>query len=111
MVTASRADATTRHAHGVVVVIWISNDLSGLTFLQGQVNTLRCHFLVFCQVKQLAQRVFGAFGMRADHAEIVAAPADLDIETGLEQTQILIERAAQIREPCVIGRLEIKFAL
>jgi hypothetical protein len=92
-------------------MIRVSNDLPGLTFLQGQVNALRCHFLVFRQVEQLAQRVFRAFGMRADHAEIVAAPADLDIETGLEQTQILIQRTTEIREPGVVRRLEIEFPL
>ena len=93
----SRADATARYPHGVVVLMRISNDLPGLTFLQRQVNALRCHFLVFRKIEQLAQRVFGAFGLHADHAEIVAAPADLDIETGFQQTQVLIERAAEIR--------------
>jgi hypothetical protein len=91
--------------------MWIPNDLPGLTFLQRQVNALRCHFLVFRKIKQLAQGVLGAFGMRADHAEIVAAPADLDIETGFQQTQVLIERATEIREPRVICRFEIKFPL
>lgn len=49
--------------------------------------------------------------MCADHAEAVAAPADLDIETGLEQAQILIQRSTQIREPRVVGGLEIEFSL
>jgi len=92
-------------------LIRITHDLPGLTLLQGQVNALRGHFLVFRQVKQLAQGVLGAFGLYADHAEIVAAPADLDIETGFEQAQVLIERAAQIRKPGVICRLEIEFPL
>ena len=74
-------------------------------------NTLRSDFLVFRQSNSSRKRVLGAFRMGADHAEIVAAPADLHIEARLEQTQILIQRAAQIREPRVVGRLEIEFAL
>jgi hypothetical protein len=92
-------------------MIRIADYLPRLTFLQSQVDALRCHFLVLRQIEQLAQGVLGAFGMRTDHAEIVAAPADLDIQARLEQTQILIERATQVREPRVVCRLEIEFPL
>jgi hypothetical protein len=49
--------------------------------------------------------------MSANHAETVAAAADLNIQPRLEQAQVFIQRAAQIREPRVVSRLEIKFPL
>ena len=74
-------------------------------------NPLGRHFLVLRQVEQLPQSILGALGLFADHAEIVAPPADLDIQPGLEQAQVLIERSTQIREPRVVSRLEIEFPL
>jgi hypothetical protein len=49
--------------------------------------------------------------MGADDAEVVPAPADLHIQARFEQAQILIQRAAQIREPRIVAGLEIKFPL
>ena len=44
------------------------------------------------------------------HAEVAAAATDLDVEPRFEQAQVLVERAAQIRESQVVRRLEIEFA-
>ena len=74
-------------------------------------DALGSHFLALRQIKQLPQGVLGAFSMLADNAKTVAAPADLDIEARLQQTQVLIQRAAQVREPRVVRRLEIEFPL
>jgi hypothetical protein len=74
------------------------------------VNTLGCHFLALREIEQLAQGVFRAFGLYTGYAEIVAATADLYVESRLEQAQILIQRAAQIREPGIVRWLEIEFA-
>jgi hypothetical protein len=89
----------------------VADNLPGLPLLQRQVDTLGCHFLIFRQVEQLSQSILGAFRMHADDTEIVAAPADLHLQTRFEQPQILIQRATQIREPRVVGRAEIEFPL
>jgi hypothetical protein len=89
----------------------VTHDLPGLALLKCEVNALGSHFLLFGEVEQLAQGVLGAFCVRTDYPEVVAAPADLDVQARFEQAQILIEGAAQIRKPRVIGRLEIKFPL
>ena len=54
--------------------------------------------------EQLAQRLLGVVGTRAEHLETVAAPPDLDIEAGLEQPQVLIERPAKVGKACIVRR-------
>jgi hypothetical protein len=49
--------------------------------------------------------------MSADDAEIVPTPPYLHIQARFEQAQILIQRAAQIRQPSVVGGLEIEVSL
>jgi hypothetical protein len=49
--------------------------------------------------------------MSADDAEIVPAAPDLHIQARFEQAQILIQRATQIRQPGVVGGLEIEVSL
>jgi hypothetical protein len=49
--------------------------------------------------------------MRTDHFEIIAAAADLNIQARFQQTQVLVQRTAQIRQPRIVGRLEIEFPL
>jgi hypothetical protein len=49
--------------------------------------------------------------MGANDTEVVAAPADLHIQARFEQAQILVQRTAQIRQPRIVGGLEIKFSL
>ena len=109
--SASRADAAARHSHRVVMLMRVTDNLPGLALLQCEMNPFGSDFLLFCQVKQFPQGIFGAFRMGADDAEIVAAPADLYIQARFEQAQVLIQRAAQIRQPRVVGGLEIEFSL
>ena len=45
----------------------------------------------------------------AGHAEGVAAALDAYVQPRFEQAQVLIERPAQIRQACVVGRDEIEF--
>jgi hypothetical protein len=111
LVSASRADTAAWHTYRVFMLLRVADDLPGLTLLQRQVDTLGSHFLISRQVKQLSQSILGAFRKRADDAKIVAAPADLHIQARFEQPQILIQRATQIREPRVVGGLEIEFSL
>lgn len=49
--------------------------------------------------------------MRADDPEVIATPADLHVQACFQQPQILIQRAAQIREPSVVGGLELKLSI
>ena len=109
--SASRADTAARHPYRVVMLMRVADNLAGLALLQRQMHTLGSDFLTFCEVKQLPQRIFRAFRMSADDAEIVPAPPDLDIQARFEQAQILIQRAAQIRQPSVVGGLEIEIPL
>ena len=44
------------------------------------------------------------------HAEVVAAAADLHVQARLEQPQVLIERAAEVGQARVVRRLEIELA-
>jgi hypothetical protein len=59
---------------------------------------------------QLAQRPLGDLGLRALHAETMAAAAYLHIEPSLEQAQVGIERSAQARQPGVVRRLQLELA-
>jgi hypothetical protein len=111
LMIAARADTAAWDADRLLTLIGIRWKLARLTFAQREMHALGCHFLAFRQVKQLAQRVLRAFGFCTDDTEVIASPPDPDIQTRFEQPEILIERAAQIREPYVIRRLEIEFAL
>ena len=68
-------------------------------------HSLGSDFLVLGEVKQLAQRVLGTLRLRTGDAKSIAAPTDLHVQPGLQQTQIFIERTTQIREPRVVGGL------
>ena len=48
--------------------------------------------------------------MRADDPEVIASSADLHVQACFQQPQILIQRAAQIREPRIVGGLELEFS-
>jgi hypothetical protein len=41
--------------------------------------------------------------MGAVDPKCIAAPADLYVQPGFEQTQIFIQRAAEIRESSIVG--------
>ena len=69
------------------------------------------HFLVLRQVEQLAQGVFRTLGLCANDAKAVAAPPDLHIQARFQQPQIFIQRTTQVREPRIVSRLEIEFAM
>ncbi len=45
----------------------------------------------------------------AGYSEVVATIMNLDIESTFYQAQVLIELAAQISQPLVVGGLQIKF--
>ncbi len=49
-------------------------------------------------------RSLGGFGLRPLHAKSMAAPANLHLETRLDQPQIGIQRATQTCQPRVVGR-------
>jgi hypothetical protein len=68
-------------------------------------DSLGSDFLILREVKQLAQRVLGALGIRTGDTKSIAAPTDLDVQPGLQQTQVFIERTTEIREPSVVGGL------
>jgi hypothetical protein len=108
---ASRADTAARYPYRVVMLMRVADNLPGLALLQRQMHALGSDLLTLCQVKQLPQRIFRAFRMSADDTEIVPAAPDLNIQARFEQAQILIQRAAQIRQPGVVGGLEIEVSL
>ena len=58
----------------------------------------------------VAQRALGRLGPLPLHAEAVAAAADLHPEARSRSGAGFIERPAQVREPRVVGRLELEFA-
>jgi hypothetical protein len=74
------------------------------------VHALGSHRFERGHPEERAQRLLGAVRARAADAEVVAAAADLNIETHFEQAQIFIERPAQVRQARVVGGLEQEFA-
>jgi hypothetical protein len=73
-------------------------------------NALGRHLLTLREIKQLPQRVLSAFRLNTGYTKVVAAATDLHVQPGLQQAQILVQWAAQIREPGIVRRLEIEFA-
>jgi hypothetical protein len=105
LVSATGTQQAARHTDRVVVLVRVTHDLSRLALLQSEVNPLRSDLFVLGEVKQLAQRVLGILRLSTGDAKSIAAPADLHVQPGLQQTQIFIERTTEIREPRVIGGL------
>ena len=73
-------------------------------------HALWSDLFVFRQVKQLAQRIFSLLGIGAGDPKSIAAPTDPHVQPGFQQTQVFIERAAQIREASVVGGLELELS-
>ena len=111
LVSASRTDTAAWYPYRIVVLVRVADNLPGLPLLQREVHALGSNFLDLCQIKQLPQRIFGAFRLDANDTEVVAAPADLYIQARFEQAQILVQRTAQICQPSVVGGLEIEVSL
>src|SRR5579883_239569 len=103
-------DPAAWHADAAFLGLCIDRRLARLTLTERQMHALRCDFLVLGQSEELLQDIFRAAGARAEHPEVIAATADLHVETRLEQTEILIERATEVGQPRVVRRLEIEFA-
>ena len=60
--------------------------------------------------EQVAHHVFGRVRARAGDAEIRAAPFHRHGHAVFDEAQVFVERAAEIREPRVVGGHEIEFA-
>jgi hypothetical protein len=68
-------------------------------------------FLDFGEIEELSQGVLCALGVITDHPEVIATAANLDIEPGFQQPQILVEGSAEIGQARVIRGLEVEFPL
>ena len=79
---------------------------------QRQVNALGRHFTVLREREQLLENLLGIG--RCSHAtgnmEMIATMADVHSEGLLDLVQVLIERAAQVREPAVVRGFELEIA-
>ncbi len=105
-------NAAPGYAHRVFAFLSsLGEGVPGLPLAQRQMNALRRHLFGLRHFKQFAQRVFSGFGTYTGHTERVAATPDADIEPRLQQPQVLIQRAAKIRESGVVRGLELEFAL
>ncbi len=104
------ADAAAHDAHGELIRLGMRRRETGVALTERQVHAFRRNRFAARQVEQLVHQVFGHRGGGSEHAEVSAAAANLDIQPVFEQPQVFIERAAQIREPQVVRRLEVEFA-
>ena len=113
LVGAARAYAAARHAHAVLARLRIRRRQAGLALAQGEMHALGGDLITLGEGEQLAQQSFRALGLGAAHAEGPAAATNVHVKTRLQQTQILIQRPAQIREPRIIrwteGELPLRF--
>jgi hypothetical protein len=60
-------------------------------------------------VVEVLDRLRRALGLRAAHRELRAAACDGDVERRFDLPQVLVERAAQPREPLVVDRIQLYF--
>src|SRR5438874_8895006 len=113
LVGAARAYAAARHAHPVLARLRVRRRQAGLALAQGEMHALGGDLIALGEGEELAQQSFRALGLGAAHAEGPAAATNVHVKTRLQQTQILIQRPAQIREPRIIrwteGELPLRF--
>ena len=107
---AARANRAARQAHRELILGCGRSRRSQFLLAQREVHALGSHRFERGHPKERAQRLLGAARARAANAEIVAAAADLDIQTHFEQAQIFIQRPAQVCQARVVGGLEQEFA-
>ena len=74
-------------------------------------HALERDLLAIRGLEQVAQQVFGGRAARSPgDAEVRAAALHRHAHAILDEAQVLVERAAQVRQPGVVRRHEIEFA-
>jgi len=97
------------HSYRVVMLVWVADNLPGLTLLQRQVDSSGVTSSFFARSNS-SRNVSSALSACADDPEIIARRGS-HVQACFQQPQILIQRAAQIREPRIVGGLELKLSL
>ena len=107
---AARPDAAAHDSYGELVLLCVRRRHAGVALAERQVHSLGRYRFTPRQIEQLAHDIFSHACFRTGDAEIAAAAADLHVQALLEQVKIFVQRATEIREPRVVGGLEIEFA-
>ena len=75
------------------------------------ITTLGGDLIALGEGEELTQQSFRALGLGAAHAEGPATATNVHVQTRLQQTQVLIQRPAQIRKPRIVRWTECEFPL
>jgi hypothetical protein len=111
LVHAARADRAARHAHGVAVARLFRHERAGRVahVAQRKVHALERDLLAARQLVEIAHEVLGGMRARADDPETRAAALHGHGEPLFDQVEVLVQRAAEVRQARVVGG-EIEFA-